>query len=460
MNELFGFNKKKAASKEGFVRHDGNSFVLPNGSIFAKSDLTLDQLNQIDWANGDLSWLTKSSFNADKLFVNASRQVVTNFSGVWNGGDFKGEKFLGVFNQGTFQGNLKTSFDRWKPSPYKFVDGTVSDYQDGLLGIKKINATVFDVNSASKSVSLLSIPLGYHVNISDTNGMMHSFTVVKTLDSTDSVFVLQSTTGSRNKAVISWSELRGSSQGRFELNTTITAGKKFTIPKVFNGDPVGVISYIEVSPKKTNTSINPTNPNNPNSQNKNNQNSVYKFNLADLAPLRFNSGSRKPLITLKFDTQNEVDEFGKMNSEIKSGYFKYHLKTIVNALQFDVIDGYGKNVYLQDIFGRVQGSKKAPADVQNSLNWLERFMRIFIINIVAAKKHNGQYIDSPAIQAKVMKQIAQAIVYYLPAQNPSKAPATKPTVKSMGKSKSKPVSKKTKFIKESISQEIFKKMFS
>jgi hypothetical protein len=449
MNELFGLGKKKSASKKGVVRHDGKNFVLPNGSVFTKSNLTLDQLNQIDWVNNDLSWLLKSSFNAIILFLNPTRQIVTNFQGVWNGGDFKGEKFLGVFNQGTFQGGqLKTSSDRWKPSPYKFIDGTVSDSQGGLLGVKKINPTVFDIKSSNKGVSLLAIPVGYHVNISDNNGMIHSFTVVKTLDSTDSNFILQSTTGSKNKAVISWAELRGRSQGDFEVNTTITAGQKISLPKVFNGDPIGVITYIEVSPKATNTAINPSNKN---------QNSVYKFNLADLAPLRFNSGSRKPLITLKFDTQKEVDEFGKMNSEIKAGYFKYHLKTIVNALQFDVIDGFGKNVYLQDIFGRVKGTLKAPADVQKSMDWLERFMRIFIINIVAAKKHNGQYIDSPALQAKVMKQIAQAIIYYLPAQNPPKVPAQKPTVKTMGKSA--PKNKKTKFIKESISEKIFRKMF-
>jgi len=448
MNELFGLGKKKSASKKGVVRHDGKNFVFPNGSVFRNSDLTLDQLNQIDWIGSDLAWLAKSSFNANVLFVNSSRQTVEKFQGIWNGGDFKGGAFSGIFNKGTFTGSFKASFDRWKPSPYNFIDGTISDTQNGILGIKKINPTVFDIKSSSKGVSLLAIPVGYHVNISDNNGMMHSFTVVKTLDSSDSNFILQSTTGSKNKAVISWAELRGASQGEFEVNTTITAGQKITIPKVFNGDPIGVITYIEVSPKATNTSINPSNKN---------QNSVYKFNLADLAPLRFNSGSRKPLITLKFDTQKEVDEFGKMNSEIKAGYFKYHLKTIVNALQFDVIDGFGKNVYLQDIFGRVKGTLKAPADVQKSMDWLERFMRIFIINIVAAKKHNGQYIDSPALQAKVMKQIAQAIVYYLPSQNPPKVPSQKPTVKNMGKSA--PKNKKTKFIKESISEKIFRKMF-
>lgn len=442
MNELFGIGKKKTPSnKGGFIKHDGKNFVFPNGSVFTNSNLSLDQLNQIDWKSGSLSWLTKSSFNALMLYINPSKGVVTNFQGVWNGGDFEGQKFMGIFNQGTFKGFLKTSFDRWKTSPYNFIDGTITDSQNGILGIKKINPTVFDVKSSTKGVSLLAIPVGYHVNISDNNGMIHSFTVKKTLDSSDSNFILQSTTGSRNKAVISWAQLRGNSAAEFEVNTTITAGQKFPLPKVFDGDPIGVITYIEVSPKSTNTSINP---------NAKNQNNVYKFNLEDLAPLRFSSGSRKPLITLKFDTQKEVDEFGKMNAEIKAGYFRFHLKTIVNALQFDVIDGYGKNVYLQDLFARVQGSKKAPADVQKSLDWLERFMRVFIINIVAAKKYKGQYIDSPALQAKVMKQIAQSIVYYLPPQNPVKPASKKPTVKK--------VNKKKKIIKESISEKIFRKM--
>jgi len=459
MNELFNFGKKKQQrqqqqqqqqqASQGVVKHNGTHFVFPNGSVATKLDLTLEQLNEIDWTSGKLSWLLNSYFKAITLFINRPREVVTRFQGEWDGGDFVGNKFVGTFIKGTFKGYFESSYKQWKPSPYNFIDGTVSDSEDGLLGVGKINPSVFDANSSNKGVSLLAIPIGYHVNISDINGMIHSFTMVKTLDSNDSNFILQSTTGSKNKAVISWSELRGGSKGEFTKNTTITAGQKINIPRVFEGDPIGVITYIEVSPKATVAAVNTSNP----------QNNVYKFNLEGLSPLQFNTGSRKPLITLKFDTEKEVTEFGNMNSEIKAGYFKYHLKRIINALQFDVVDGYGKNVYLQDMFGGVKGVKKAPADVQQSLDWLEKFMTLFIINIVSSKKVQGQYRDSPALQAKVMKQIALALIYYLPKQNPTQQASKKPTVK---KAQANLTQKngKTKFLKEAVSSRIFNKIFN
>jgi hypothetical protein len=294
---------------------------------------------------------------------------------------------------------------------------------------------VVDSHSPSKKLSLLSVPLGWYVNINDSHGNLHSFSVQKTLDNVDSNFILQSVTGSKNKAVISWSALRGSGLGNFVSNTTLEVGKKCLIPQVFDGDPLGVITSFEVSPKPSVTSSH-------------SKLKVYKLDISMLSPLVFGSGSHKPIITLRFDTDQEVDEYVKILEGIKKGWFAFHLKRIVKALKFNVIDGYGKNVYLQDIFDSNQGKKKAPADAQESLDWLENFLRVIVMNVVTSRKIKGSYVDSPKLQSMMIKAISDYIKPFLPVVAAPAAAAAK-----------KPSSAKSPIIKEYISQRVMDKFF-
>lgn len=442
MDELFGIGKKKKASKSSVIKFDGKRYVFDTGASFEKSSATIEQLQAYDWKSGNLSWLYQSSFHASYIDINLTDDKVYNFLGNWMDGTFKGGEFRGVFMGGKFEGKVFAgAYQQWQASPYSFVSGTVSDFMQGILGVKKLNATVFDASSPEKRASLLQIPVGWYVNLTDANGNSHSFKVLKTLDSADSNFILQSMTGSRNKVTIPWSTLRGSNESDFLNITTIEAGRKLLIPDVFAGDPLGTVSAFEVSPKGSAVKAHA-------------QPKVYKFDLSLLAPLPFTAGKRKPLVTLKFDTDDEVNAYAKMLDEIKKGWFAFHMKRLVNALKFDIIDGYGKNMYLQDIFGLQKGSKKAPKDVQESLDWLENFVRIFIMNMVAARKKGGRYVDSPALQLKVLNPIATQIQRYIPEYVP---PAPAPAPKGSGKKGGK--GGKTPIFTEMISERVRKKMF-
>ena len=448
MEEIFGklgkLMGKKSGSSNSVVRYDGSRYWFDTGvGSFEKSSATKDQLQAYDWKKGGLSWLYQARFEASYISFSLSSDMVYRFRGTWKDGEFKGDKFYGKFEGGTFLGDdFQSYYSDWKIKPFYFAGNKVSNLVGGLLGITKTNATVVDSKSNTKQVSLLAVPVGWYVNLIDSYGQTHSFVVQKTMDSTDSNWILQSTTGSKNKAVISWSQLRGSNESQCDKNTTLSVGSKFTIPQVFDGDPVGSIVSFEISPKtsasKPSASAKPK---------------VYKFDLSLLKPLTFSSGSRKPVITLKFDTDQEVDQYSKILSEIKNGWFAFHLKQIVNDLKMDYFDGYGRNLYLQDIFANEKGTKKPPKRTQESLDWLEDFVRVIILNIVGARKSKGVYASSPRNQLMILNQIATQVQTYLAPYTHAPAPKTKkkPTSSS---------SSKTPVIKESVKEIVMRKILS
>ena len=449
MEEIFGklgklMGKKTGSPSNSVVKYDGSKFLFDTGSSFEKSSAPIDQLQSYDWKSGGLSWVYQGSFHASYIDFSLANNAVYTFRGNWFDGDFKGEKFYGKFKGGTFLGDHFQSFySDWGISPFYFAGNKVSGSDQGLLGIGKTNATVVDSKSNTKFVSLLAVPVGWYVNLTDSHGQTHSFVVQKTMDSTDSNWILQSTTGSKNKAILSWSQLKGSNESQYKTNTTLSVGSKFTIPKVFDGDPVGSIVSFEISPKtsasKLSASAKPK---------------VYKFDLSLLKPFTFSSGSRKPVFTLKFDVDQEVDQYSKMLAEIKNGWFAFHLKTIVNALKQDIIDGYGRNIYLQDIFANEKGTKKAPKNIQESLDWLEEFVRVLVMNIVGSRKIKGRYVDSPRNQLMILNPIAKQVQTYLGAYtHPTPAPKTK-------KKPTKSSGSKTPVIKESVKEIIMRKILS
>jgi len=448
MEEIFGklgkLIGKKTAPSNSVVRFDGSRYWFDTGiGSFEKSSDGIDALQAYDWKNGELSWLYQAKFEASYIGFLLPNNLVFRFQGDWKDGEFKGDKFWGKFEGGTFLGDdFQSGHDDWKISPFYFAGNKVSNFDRGLLGVPKTNAVAVDSKSNTKSISLLAVPIGWYVNLIDSHGQTHSFVVQKTLDSTDSNWILQSTTGSKNKAIISWSQLRGSSEAQFDKNTTIAVGSKFTIPQVFDGDPVGSIVSFEVSPKtsasKSSSSAKPK---------------VYKFDLSLLKPLTFSSGSRKPVVTLKFDVDQEVEKYSEILAEIKNGWFAFHLKNIINSLKQDIIDGYGKNVYLQDIFANEKGSKNAPKRTQESLDWLEDFVRVIILNIVGARKSKGVYASSPRNQLMILNQIATQVQTYLAPYTHAPAPKTKkkPTSSS---------SSKTPVIKELVKEIVMRKILS
>jgi len=449
MEEIFGklgklIGKKTGSASNSVVKYDGVQFLFDTGAgFFEKSSLSLDDLQSYDWKSGGLSWLYQGTFQASYISFHLAADTVFQFIGNWFDGEFKGNKFFGEFKGGTFSGDLfVSSYTDWGISPFYFAGNKLADSDRGLLGITKTNATVVDSKSNTKFVSLLAVPVGWYVNLTDSHGQTHSFVVQKTMDSTDSNWILQSTTGSKNKAILSWSQLKGSNESQYKTNTTLSVGSKFTIPKVFDGDPVGSIVSFEISPKtsasKPSASARPK---------------FYKFDLSLLKPFTFSSGSRKPVITLKFDVDQEVDQYSKMLDEIKNGWFAFHLKTIVNALKQDIIDGYGRNIYLQDIFANEKGTKKAPKHEQESLDWLENFVRIFIMNIVGSRKVKGRYVDSPRNQLMILNPIAKQVQTYLGAYTHAPAPKTK-------KKPTKSSGSKTPVIKESVKEIIMRKILS
>ena len=242
---------KKTVPSNSVVRFDGSRYWFDTGiGSFEDSSNGIDTLQAYDWKNGGLSWLYQAKFEASYIGFRLPEDRVFRFKGDWKDGEFKGDKFWGKFEGGTFLGDdFESGHDDWKISPFYFAGNKVSNFDRGLLGVLKTNAVVVDSKSLTKSVSLLAVPIGWCVNLTDSYGQTHSFVVQKTLDSTDSNWILQSTTGNKNKAIIPWSELRGLTESQCDKNTIISVGSECTIPQVFDGDKFGSIESIEISPK-------------------------------------------------------------------------------------------------------------------------------------------------------------------------------------------------------------------
>lgn len=353
-DRIFGSNKPQ--QNASVFRETGPTSAFIGGNEIHNISMgNMNWLSSRDWQNGPLSFLANSKYECMDIKFNMNKESVILFRGHWYSGDFVGDLFRGPFNGGTIQGTFGGLWSEFKAHPSAMVNGSVASFDKGILGLPKINPTVFSQGSPSESVSLLQIPVGYYCSMTDQKGNLHVFKVIKSCDNNSMDIELKEETGFGRSVTVKWEDIRRSSDpDLFDELTEITIGKRIKIPGLFSGIKLDALKEIEVSPVLQGYG------------------KVIKHMDIDekwLSPLGFSSGPR-----VLFDTKEDIQEFSKIYDDLKSGKFSNYFDSILDGISSGMITGYDTYLNMKPLFDSQKGGTIEGDRYVEAMKWMDRFL--------------------------------------------------------------------------------------
>lgn len=408
------FSKGGKADEKADVYRDNNGIYHFGENSIAKHASSSDggdsSILNFDFKNSDaLGFIVEkeTKFTADNIIIDFNKQKIVAFMGNWDSGKFIGNKFVGEFSGHMFIGNFMGSYLNYKSDPLTFEGGTFDDTRkQGILGIP--NTITVDGLNDSESFNLITVPVGYSIQMRSANGIDSSIKVLKRLDKENSNFKFEVTDGFSNATSIkdlSWQDIKMSFKNfSIQKNGSVNIGNLIVAPK---GDYIKEL-YISKSKSTFTTPQSKTSAQANASPQVYKQGQKYTFNLSEIPLLNITSirgekgkfaGSTSPNVSLSFDTPEEFAQFNNIVINIKNGSFANDLKVIAKGIKYGTIDGYGPYDYLKNIFNSkgaiLKEAKKttkpivsvAPPSsnvpsVKESMERLNSFVYYFVENIV------------------------------------------------------------------------------
>lgn len=356
-NKVFSKTGKTEPMDTDFVQMPSGIFIFGQKSSAKEvnTPASIPFLKEFDWKNSKLNFilLPGTEFHAAKINIDLKEQVITYFKGVWESGPFFGKTFQGIFRGSSFQGNFSGPYTDYESHPATFVDGLFHDTTNkGILGLP--NTVTLD-KAKNKKFNIITIPVGYYLQFRSVNGITGYIKTLKRLDYTDSTFqfeILDGFAGQKTPRTISlpWNYFR--QNWKFlEVNpkNPRNIGGLIYVPE---GDYIKEI-YISSAPATFAAPATGEVQFNPEKQ--------YEFDLSKLPYLNIKAlksdagefGDAKAIF--KFDSSQELEQFSKIISYIKSGTFSQDIKNVAKAIKYKEVDGYGPFKYLVNIFNGNEG---------------------------------------------------------------------------------------------------------
>lgn len=356
----------KAKADKDFQQASNGTFVFGNKST-AKQVNTPGELpfikefgEKVGWRNSKLNFifLPGTEFHADRIDFNLKEQTIESFNGVWKSGPFIGGFFKGTFMGSSFQGKFSGPFTNYESHPTTFVDGLFYDTtKKGLLGMP--NTITLD-RAKNRKFNLITVPVGYYLQFRSVNGITGYIKVLKRLDYTDSTFqfeVLDGFSGQKIAKNISlpWTYFR--QNWKFlEINpkNPRNFGGLIIVP---DGDYIKEM-YISTAPATfTTPDASEKTSGEPEQFDANQQHafSLSKLPYLGITSIKDAEGIESSDVNLKFDSEQEFEQFNRINSYINSGMLAQDIKNIKKAIKYKEVDGYGPFVYLKNVFDNMPG---------------------------------------------------------------------------------------------------------
>ncbi len=352
-SELFGLFDKKEERNPLFFEKDG-VYYFANGKSSAQAISwpgNTRYLEIFDWKNSKLKFVMdpETEFHAKLMNFDLEKQIILFFDGEWISGGFYGEKFVGVFSGDYFKGRFVGRNLDYKSHPTTFIDGTIYNPSEGILGLPNTLTTT------NGQFEFVSVPVGHSIQFRTKNGINNSIKVLKRIDGNNSQFqyeVYNGFTKQKSMQTIEWPTIRnGWNTGVYQ----IYMGSKniANLIEIPQGDAI-----IEMYISKSQADFKSGAPEEFDSKKK------YQFDLKsipglDIKQLRGEKGrligNANTLVNLNFASEEEFREYEKILQSIKSGQFAQDLKNINRAIRYGEVDGYGPYIYLKKIFNNIQG---------------------------------------------------------------------------------------------------------
>lgn len=428
---LFGslFNKEepKKDNTEFYQTKDG-TYVFGGKSTAKKIVVpaTKEFLEDYPWSTSKLRFVVapETEFHANTVNFDLDEDMITFFDGEWKSGPFIGKRFHGTFSGLYFIGNFMDLYSNYKSEPNTFTQGTFYDLSNkGILG--KPNTLTLDSLKDNDVFLLITIPVGYKIQMRSANGVDSSIRVLKRLDKDSSMFQFEVNDGfSGKKGIVNvdWQTIKNLwGKGIYEIpkkmaknvgNLVIATGEDYIKEMYVSESEVTFQSPASQAAQSTQQIFAPG--------------KKYAFNLSEIPLLNISSirgekgkfaGSTSPNVTFSFDTQEEFKQFNNIISNIKNGGFQQDLNNIAKAIKYKEVDGYGPYLYLKNIFNS-QGNMLKEAN-KNSKGMISNPG----LKIGPSNKKSGQF-SATSKKQKPLAQVAdqsQSTVAPVPDINQSMA---------------------------------------
>lgn len=352
-DKVLGKNEPKVPENPDFIQKPNGTFVI-GGKSTAKEVNTpgaIPFLKEFDWRNSKLNFVLfpGTEFHAKYINFDLKTQTISLFKGEWESGPFYGEQFEGTFGKhGTaFKGDFVGRYTDYEADPKTFLDGTFLDTtESGLLGMPNV-VSLHKVRN--KKFNFIAIPTGNYLQFRSANGITGYIKVLKRLNEVNSTFQYEVLDGFKGQTTpqlvtLPWDYFRQNwdilyTHPRHPRNIAgliiVPEGDSIiemhisSAPATFASAPETIEKKLSFEPGKK-----------------------YSF---DLSKLPISIEGVAPEVTVAFETPQELEEFQKVSNYVNSGTFKFDMRNIQRAIQYNEIDGYGTFNYLSSLFNNVPG---------------------------------------------------------------------------------------------------------
>lgn len=428
-SRIFGGKKPSGGGSQNkgadpnIVQFGPGAFRLgPKGVIKDTIGITDFKMMDYPWSKGKLSWILSADYVANSISFDFNKGIVTNFSGEWNAGPFFGGTFLGYFRGSEFKGNFGGSFRDYRSSPQTFVDGTFSDYKNGILGLPNITSFV------GRSFNAIAVPEGYYINIvkkpvvdntapvtaagpATFQGKAY-IKVIKRLDKRDSQFrfeVYNETLNNKNprleQKIVEWYTIRaGWSRG---IASVSLQSKNILdileIPEGIESVQISTNPLVGQSNQAAGTTTTPAQA----------ASGVLKnigLDFIKEIPLTSTQAS----VDISLPTPAEYQEYLTfVKPNIDSGYINYALKKVKQAVAAGQINGYSRYWALKSMFSDVVGVEPTDDTLKEAMKALHYFFLLFVDNTVDDQGRPDTYVKD------VIKNKVKTYIGFTPPATPA-----------------------------------------
>lgn len=383
------------------IKKDKNGIYWVAGKNPAKKITVtagMSESQKYNWKAGKLDWLAAGDFEAENIVIDFKKEEVLAFTGIWDNGEFRGNKFVSTKNGddaqflgGTFNGGeFKSKNSSFKVAPTNFINGLFpyesDSYWGGILGLPDVKS-----GEQNEGFYITQVKTGVIIKVTSEDGLNYPIKVIKRLDGRSSVFIyeLMIEGDGGGRFPIKWAEMRPNWN-----NMLIAPGKALNLPFV-SSKKVESVSIAPNYDKEVETAREPK---------------IFSISRDDFKIPGFVDALRKNGLT-KFkinipDESKESREFFKVfKSDINAG--KNKLENSLKVLKGSIADqlqetsqpiqikGYPANLKWLDMIFR--GSEIGPSsedlnldpDEERALVYLNGFMKHVYKNIVSSEIKKG-----------------------------------------------------------------------
>ena len=369
-DSIFGH---KAPNVKVIKKNDkGNYFINGNFVYTFATDGTANPYVQSTWSEPDMKWITEPDVKFKATYIIINKRKI-EFQGTWSNGRFAGSNFSGdrsYFEKGgVFQGEeYSAPNENFKAPEENFISGRWIDYENGILG----KANYKDKQENVSDIALVSIPVGWTVNIAGDNKKEINLKVLKKIDNVSTTFEFE-VMESKKKYSVLWETIRKD----YLNNGFVVKGKSFDLlgSPEYSFSSIEKISLLNESPAVK----------------------TQNFNVLDFTKDKSLAGILPGKIEVVLSDESDIERINLLQRKITDGTLGRDISILKNLIQKGEVNGYVDNslYYLKQVFNNNKGSVESAKIIASDSK------------IMAIMKELNDLLELVSFNSQVLKEVRE-----------------------------------------------------